>query len=190
MVEVLRLVTEDQLKRIWALIHDAYVKAGYAKPQPNGMLRHYPNMDFIPETFAYGAFENEILMGTVSLTIDGPKGLSVDIEFKDLIDKIRAENPDKKIAALWRLTTTPNFNRSLSVLMAMIDQLHTTLVQEKVELILFVVNPKHEHFYQRVFGLKTISQVRQEQAVEAAPELLLFGDIKTLVDHWNEFKDR
>ena len=179
--------THEEMLPVWKLTHDAYVNEGYADPTPEGVLHHYPHLDGIPQTTVFTALENEQLLGTVTLTEDGPAGLSVDSEFKDLVDPFR--KLPCKIASVWRLVTQPTIRRSL-VVMSLIGKVIETCTEQNIYLVFLVINPKHEKFYNRMLCFQTISETREELAVKANPGLLLMTDLDKLQPCWTEWKKR
>src|SRR5262245_29486021 len=70
-----------ELQQVYRLTHDCYVENGYVKPHPTGMIVHYPQFDHIPETTILVAVINGRIVGSVSLTQDGPGGFSIDDDF-------------------------------------------------------------------------------------------------------------
>ena len=87
-----RAISREDFEAVWRLTHDMYVAEGYAEPQPDGLLRHYPHLDAIPETVVFLAEDEDgTLLGSNSYTLDGPAGLHVDDDFRDVVDAVRAE---------------------------------------------------------------------------------------------------
>ena len=178
---------QDEMLSIWKLTHDAYVTAGYADPQPNGILRHYPHLDGIPNTTVFTAATKDEILGTVTLTEDGPAGLSVDSEFKDLVDTYRGQG--YKIASVWRLVTQPNVRRSI-VVSSLIGKVVETCNERNIYLVFLVVNPKHEKFYHRMLCFETISEIRKELAVKSNPGILLVTNLDKLKPCWDAWSNR
>lgn len=182
------------LKAVWKLTHDMYVAEGYAQPQPDGMLCHYPHLDGIPETAVFVAEdERGRIVGTNSLTLDGPAGLHVDDDFKDLADAVRAEcrREAKTLGASWRIVTEPGYRQSLDVVMRLI----TATIEEGrrwggLHVWLFTFNPKHQKFYNRMLDFRTISDVRDGHSVGKAPAILMRGEMENMVRRWEQVKAR
>jgi hypothetical protein len=179
--------TYEEMTLVWKLTHDAYVTAGYAYSNSYGTLHHYPHLDGICETTVFTDIEDDQLLGTITLTEDGPAGLSVDPEFKDLIDPFRKLNV--KIASVWRLVTLFGINRP-RVVMSLIGRVVEECAERKICLVFLVVNPKHEKFYNRMLCFETISETRNELAVKGNPGLLLMTNTDKLQPCWDEWKKR
>jgi len=187
-MKITMATTAEAMLSVWKLTHDAYVFSGYADPQPDGILRHYRHLDLIPETTVFTAEDDGDLLGTISVTEDGPHGLNVDQVFKDLVDPLRASG--LKTASVWRLVTQPDFRKSLSVVTRLIGQAVEYFEKRQIVLVLMVVNPKHERFYQHMLCFQTISEVRNEKAVKGNPGILMMTDITRLQLCWAAWKER
>src|SRR4051812_8581180 len=84
---VIRTVrTLDELQHIYRLTHTCYAASGYFQPHPSGMLVHYPQYDHISETTILVAILDGKIVGSVSLTVDGPSGFTIDEDFKPECD--------------------------------------------------------------------------------------------------------
>jgi hypothetical protein len=84
--------TRKDFEAVWKLTCDIYIAEGYANPSPIKILRHYPQLDLIPETIVLPVEDDYgNLLGSNSLTVDSPAGLHVDDDFKDVADYVRTE---------------------------------------------------------------------------------------------------
>jgi len=97
--------TQEELNAVYRLTHDQYVAEGYAQPQPDGMLRHYKLYDSLPETNIFGAFKEEKLIGTVSLTRGNLTGLPCEQEFPKEVQDIKTTSMvmGRRLGNCWRL---------------------------------------------------------------------------------------
>ena len=174
------------LEAVWRLTHDVYVAEGYAAPRPDGMLRHYPHLDLVPETEVFMA-EDEAgqLLGSNSATVDGPAGLHADDDFKAVIDGIREEcrRAGKRLGCSWRIATRPGCRDSLAVIMQLIS---ATLEsgRRRADVVLYTFNPKHEGFYGRMLGLRTVAGPRDGHSVKGAPAILMRGEMSEMMARW------
>jgi len=193
-IYIRKALSLQDLEAAWRLTHDLFVAEGYADPRPDGMLRHYPHLDFAPETTVLVAEDlYGRIVGTCSLTVDGPAGLNMDDDFKDIVDGIRMEcrREGKKLGAGWRLATAADAHNSLDVALKLISAMIEELAAQELGVILFVFNPRHERFYQKTIGLRTISaQVRGARSVKGAPAVLMRGDRDEILARWEQVKAR
>jgi hypothetical protein len=191
-MRIRRATTLKDLEAVWRLTHDMYVAEGYAEPQPDGLLRHYPHLDAVPETTVLMAEEEDgTLLGSNSYTLDGPAGLHVDDDFKDVADAIREEcrRSGERLGASWRIVTRPGCREHLAVVM----QLITATVEHSLgcaDRVLFTFNPKHEGFYRRMLGLETVAGPRDGHSVQSAPAILMHSRMDSLAAHWERVKAR
>jgi hypothetical protein len=50
--------------------------------------------------------------------------------------------------------------------------------------VLYVFNPKHESFYRRMLGLRTVAGPRVGHSVNGAPAVLMRGEMKEMAAKW------
>jgi hypothetical protein len=176
------------MEQVYRLTHDMYVKEGYAKAQPDGLLRHYPHLDNIPETHVFVVEENGQVVGTKSLTFDGPAKMHVDEDFPEEVEEFRrlSKATNKNLAASWRLVTHPKARNSLRIVVELINITMEEGSKNHMHLVLFTFNPKHEKFYEKILGLKTVATSENCDAV-SAPGVLMKGDARYMVNKWQRF---
>jgi hypothetical protein len=153
------------MQKVWKLTHDVYVKCGYIKPQPGGLLVHYPHLDQIPETTVIVCKDDEgNIVGTNSFTVDGPEGLHVESEFSDIVSLFRMTN--LRLSSTWRIETDPECNNRLSVVKAVIIKTFE-IAQDKADIVLATFHPRHEAFYTRLLNFIRIAQPRPHKHLNA-----------------------
>ena len=181
-----KATTLKDLEAVWRLTHDVYVAEGYAAPSPDGMLRHYAHLDGLPETVVLMAEDEDgRLLGSNSYTVDGPAGLHADDDFKDVIDDLRVDcrAASLRLGCSWRIVTQPGCRESLAVVMQLVS---ATLDAGRhvADVVLYTFNPKHEGFYGRMLGLKTIAGPREGHSVKGAPAILMRGEMSEMLARW------
>ncbi|HOX06268.1 MAG TPA: hypothetical protein PK280_07695 [Planctomycetota bacterium] len=187
-MRIRKATTLKDLEAVWRLTHDMYVAEGYAESQPDGMLRHYPHLDAVPETTVLMAEDDDgTLLGSNSYTFDGPAGLHVDDDFRDVVDAVRAEcrATGRRLGASWRIATRPGCREHLFVVMQLIS---ATLEGGRglADTVLFTFNPKHESFYGRMLGLRTVCEPRAGRSVQSAPAILMRGEMSEMSARWEK----
>jgi len=183
------------LEEVYRITHDAYVERGYCPVQPGGRFVHFPHLDGIPETTVLVAVQDGVVVGTNSLTLDGPRGLHVDADFKFECDAIRREG--RRLAASWRIATRSALRGETRVVMALIQATVDLLRDEQVETGVFTFNPRHERFYSRLLNMRTVSRsTGSVSCLQNAPAVLMRLTVADLPDRWckqrqlNTFPDK
>jgi len=176
---MIRPVCEDgELEDVYRLTHDAYAERGYIKASSDGRLIHNRELDGIAETTVVVVVADGIVLGTNTLTLDGPKGLSVDKDFKEESDQVRAEG--RTLASSWRLVTRTGYRDERKIVMGLIGETLRLGLSHGVTTCLFSLNPRHERVYSRLLNMKTIARSDAIVGFANAPAVLMRMDIETL----------
>jgi len=180
---IIRPVANDaEMMMVHRLTHDCYVSKGYAPPQPNGRLVHYPEFDSLPSTTVFVAIQHGEVVGSISMTVDGPDGLTVDKDFKEECDGMRQAG--RRLAVAWRLVMKHSVNPSRRILMALIKETAARATRLGADTWLFTVNPRHESVYQRLLKMYTVARKEGTQGLSNAPAVLLRADHESLPEAW------
>lgn len=150
------ILSDDDLDHVHRLTHDAYVAEGFAAPQLDGRLRYYAEIDAAPENMVLVAVDDDVIVGTVSVTLDGSAGLHVDHDFAAECAAIRAEGPT--VGGVWRIVTEPGLRTSLTVILELIRSAADVLDRFGVETALCEFGPHHERAYRRLLGFTTVAR--------------------------------
>jgi len=179
-----RLATSEEMDDVFRLVHDEYVRAGYCTPRHDGLLKHYPHLDYIPETFVFVAVEDNKIIGTNSLTLDGCMKLHVDCDFPEHVEQIRQELliDNHKLAASWRIATHPNARKQMVVILNLIHITFKAMVDNYLHTCLFTFNPKHERFYHKLLGFDTVSIGHCKATMASA--VLMKGTVWNTMQKW------
>jgi hypothetical protein len=174
---------EQEMDKVYRLVHDVYLRRGYCTPQPDRRLRHYRHFDEIPETTVLIAIEDGKIIGTNSLTVDGPNGLPVDADFKHIVDTVRQEK--HKLGASWRIATIHRYHNDKKLVIALIQETVSLVIRKNIRTMLFTFNPRHQKVYKRILGMKTLSQkINNVECLKNAPAVLMRWDIERCPDRW------
>lgn len=170
------------LADVYRLTYREYLSAGYIAPNADKVLAHYAELDTIAETTVFGAYSGNELIGTNSLTVDGPMGLHVDHDFPDQVRRIRRWCKGRALAlgASWRIVTDRKIRRGFAVLMELVR----ATVRKSCELGLHVTlcsfHPQHERTYHRLLGFETIAR-DVCRAAGGSPAVLMYGDSRVIL---------
>jgi hypothetical protein len=170
--------SEADWNAVYRMTHDNYVALGYCKPQPDGRLIHYPQFDHVPETQVLLAEVNGQIVGTCSVTIDGPNGLPVEDDFKEECDGFRAQG--RKLADCWRFITLPEYHRSPKVAIGLMREMFNHLMKTSaMNTLVMAAVPKHGRAYARVLNATLVTYRRQIGAVNGTDAVLMRCDKET-----------
>lgn len=178
---------------VWRLTHDEYARLGYSSPRPDGMLRHYPHLDLIEETSVVVARDDDgELLGTNSLTVDGPAGLHVDATFPGEVDAVRRYCQPRiwALGASWRIVVRHDVPRKLETVLGLIGHTRKLVSERDLDLVLYSFHPKHERFYQKAIGAVTLAGPRPDTIMDGAPAILMRTDRDRLKRFWHDFSRR
>jgi hypothetical protein len=152
--------TEDRRKSAGLLIEKMYSWRGY---ETDPLSRDSGKITLV-------AHQEDKVAGTVTLGLDGPRGLVVDELYKAEVDKLRVKG--RKIAELTRLAVDES-TASKSVLAALF---HIAFIYafhiHKYSDFVIEVNPRHVLFYKRMLGFNLIGEEKMCPRV-GAPAVLL-----------------
>jgi hypothetical protein len=121
------------------------------------------------------ALEGELTIGTLTITLDGPKGLSVEKEFAAEVAQLRAEG--RKLSAYTRFAIDPTHGTK-RVLAALFHVAY--IVAHRIrgyDTALIEVNPRHVRYYERMLGGRVVGAERMNRDVNA-PAVLLRVDFE------------
>jgi|GEM_PF-1993892 len=164
----------SELSEVYQLTHQSYVENQYAKPHASKMLIHYPYFDHLAETTVLVAMLHDEIVGTVSYTLDGPSGLTVDEDFLERCNEERAAG--KKIAAVWRLVVTEKHRHQREIVTGLIREAIVQLSKHAIESCFFSVNPKHAMVYKKMLNMKEVAQKEITKGLSNAPAVLLMAE--------------
>ncbi len=176
------VASEADLANIYRLVYDAYLEKGFIEPRNDPQLKYNAEMDDIPETTVLVVEGSGLLLGTVSVTVDGPAGMPADRDFKATADMVRGEG--RKLAGVWRLVTRCGYTDERNLVMALIGEAVQQAMEKGVQSCLCAINPKHEHFYRRLLGMKRIAYARSMKGLQNAPGVCLRCDEEDVPEWW------
>ncbi len=190
-----RVETIDDLTAVWRLTHDGFARAGLIKPQSARVLVHYPHLDtrhgkLYPETVVHTLEQDDKLVGTVSVTLDGPAGLHTDGIFADETNAIRRECAPRGLclASSWRIVTEVMSNEVRAIL-TLLEAGYQDCLERGIDVVLATFHPRHVSFYRRVWGFTKVAGPRPENVVGGSPAVLMRADLGSELK-WKKFRKR
>ena len=181
-----RLEDDACLDEVYQLTHDSLVDAGDIVPRSDGKLISYPHLDRAGGTTIVCAEKDGKLVGTVSITIDGPSGLYTDRYFKEETAVIRATaTASEPICATWRIATAKEFRGNSRLVRDLILESFRIARENSCCLCLFVFNDRHVKVYQRLIKAEVIA--RKIASVDQKIELPMVLMQMDMVHGWEKF---
>jgi hypothetical protein len=176
------VANEEELTQVHRLTHDAYVSVGYATPQPDRRLVHYGDFDHLPETTVLVAVVQNEIVGSLSLTLDGPWGLTVEKDFKRVCDSLRYSG--RSLGVVWRLAMSKSASPSRHIVMELFHSTFDLALLQGANTCLITVNPKHQTVYQRMLNATVVSTNSFTKGLDQAPGVLLRLDAESAPPNW------
>jgi hypothetical protein len=151
-----------ELDAVHRLTHDSIVAGGYMVARPDGRLDSYPTLDASPLTTVLVAVCDGTIIGTNSLTADGPLGLHTDLYFPTETNAVRRDR--RRLTSSFRIATAPTVQDRHGYAL-ILDLVKWTLVVATeaydFETMLCTFNPKHETVYRRMLAATTLAHQAQ-----------------------------
>ncbi len=120
---------------------------------------------------------NRTTLGTITLRLDGPGGLSAEATHGDTMQDVRAE--DRRLGELTRLAVAEGVDSRL-VLASLFGLVYAVgRMVHGVTDVFIEVNPRHVAFYSRALGFVVLGDERICARV-GAPSVLLHLDVEIL----------
>ena len=120
--------------------------------------------------FTLSAVEEEAIIGTITVSCDGPKRLSADDAFAQEVEALRAQG--RRLCEFTKLAVDPTVGTK-RVLAALFHVAY--IVAHRIrgyDMLLIEVNPRHVRYYERMLGFTIKSEERMNRSVNAAAVLL------------------
>ncbi len=151
-----------ELDAVHRLTHDSIVAGGYMLARPDGRLDSYPMLDASPLTTVLVAVCDGTIIGTNSLTADGPLGLHTDLYFPTETNIVRRDR--RRLVSSFRIATAPAMKDRHGYALILDLVKWTCVVATEAyafETMLCTFNPKHETVYRRMLGATTLAHQAQ-----------------------------
>lgn len=142
------------------LVQRMYLQKGY----------DIPGMQKMPDRITLTASEDGTVAGTITLGIDGDNGLLADENYKQEVDRLRAEGHHVCELTKFAVDQTRGSKRVLAALFN-VAYIFGRVLQKQSDVII-EVTPKHAKFYKRMLGFEQMGQERLNSRVNTTGVLL------------------
>lgn len=144
------------------LINEKYGWRGYGSDH---------NLRDSDECATFTAMVDGTMVGTLSLTVDSPDGLSVDETFPEAIRAMR-DQPGTKLCELTKFA----FASNATPMHVLASLFHTIFIfgttRHVCTDLLIEVNPRHIRFYEIMLGFSRVGELQTNDSVDAPSQLM------------------
>jgi hypothetical protein len=149
------LTDRSRMGEIYRLFHDCLVEEGELVPQRDGMLISHPELDSAAETTVLVSELGSDIIGTNTLTFDGPNGLNTDRYFKEETDRIRDRGVEG-LCSSWRMAVSRDF-RTSRIAVSLITETLIHAVGKGGSMCLFVFHVRRVPFYRKFINADCVA---------------------------------
>ncbi len=168
--------SEERRGRVNSLLKDRYGWRGYQQVS----LPTDPTVN----RFTLTAVEDDVVIGTITVSFDSPARLGADEAFASEVGHLRAQG--RKICEFTKLAIDPvvGTKRVLATLFHV-----AYIVAHRIrgfDMLIIEVNPRHVRYYERMLGCDVLADERMNKAVNA-PAVLLGVDFQYIKSQIGDF---
>lgn len=168
--------TEERRGMVNSLLKNRYGFRGYQEVSlPTDRSVH---------KFTLSAVEEEAIIGTITVSIDGPKRLSADEAFAPEVELLRSQG--RRLCEFTKLAVDPTVGTK-RVLASLFHVAY--IVAHRIrgyDMLLIEVNPRHVRYYERMLGFTVLSEERMNRSVNA-PAVLLCAEFSYIMAQIGKF---
>lgn len=163
------------MQRVYNLRYMGLLAAELILPNEEGEYKRFPGLQSSKENIVIVAEYQDALVATISISLDGPNGISADSYFPEEMQEFRSEG--EKIASVWGFVIEEE-HRSIRLLCDLLSYTANVLIEHEVKHAFFTFRKRHVHIYQRFIELKKIAWKNYSIDNKAAPKdmCLMIGD--------------
>lgn len=142
------------MPEIYALAHDTAVESGLIAPQKSGMLDLNPHLDGIKQTTVLIAKCEGEIIGTNTLTLDGPNGIHTDTLFPAETNELRKKHV---LSSSWRIATHKKYRSDIRLISDLLKTSMKTGREMGITDCLFIVNLRHAQTYIKALNAEIVA---------------------------------
>jgi hypothetical protein len=171
----------QELFDVHRLTHDSCVAKGLIKSRLDGLWVPHPDFDLIPQTTILVASIESEVVGSISFTKDGSRGLIADTIFKKTCSLIRTEN--RSMAEIWRLVLKPSFSEREKVAEALMQTAARSLIAEGSQTCLLSIYPEYIALCERLLNVVVLTGTNSVHGLPSFQTVFMRSDLETLAKH-------
>jgi N-acyl amino acid synthase FeeM len=172
------VVHSRQLFEVYRLTHECYSANGSHLPSLDGIWIPHPEFDHIVETTILVAELDGQIVGTVSITKDGPRGLPADKQFGPTCALMRSSR--RRLAQVWRLLVRESCPLKQPISTSLLSAAVHHLLSEEIQTTLFFIQDKHAELCRKLLNAITLVRTGNGRGQPNACDTLLRSDLENL----------
>lgn len=167
--------TRPQWRAAFELLQRRYMEVGLAKytetPDSHQEMRVLPyHLQGNSQVFV--ALVNDAVVGTVTLVMDGAKGLPIESSYPRAVGRRRQVS---RVGEITSLAVDPTYDKPGEIFAQLTRLLCYFARFHGLDYLAAIVHPRHAKFYQHALGFEQIGQEMEFAAVEGRPGVAVIG---------------
>jgi hypothetical protein len=159
---VLAAGTVDQYLDAFGLVHAAYACRGICPPR--GGLRAMPH-HALPEATVLVAYERDLIVGTMTVTLDSPAGLPLDADYPEACERLRRQGG--RLVEYGALAVVERCRHAgVTTLLAMAAHWLSHRLLRATDCVIGI-HPRAAPFYDAMFGFRPLGAPRDHAELHA-----------------------
>jgi hypothetical protein len=167
-----------QLFDVYRLTYECYLARGHYLPRLDGLWIPHPDFDHVAETTILVAELEGEIVGTVSITLDGTRGLPLDEKFKNTCMLIRSGG--KRLAQVWRLLVKESCSLKDPILTSLVYEAVHHLLLRGIHTSLFFVQEQHAEPCRELLNAVTLTSALSAHGLSNARSILMRAETDNL----------
>jgi hypothetical protein len=154
-ITIRKATSLNDLRRVYRLVNEIYNKSGIANKSSDGLMIHHPEQDVVPQSHIFIAEMGELMVGTLTFTIDNQFGLMVDDDFKEEIKAYRKIY--SRISAVWRFAILQEMQSDLRIMKRLIGAAALHMKWYGIPICFLTISPVHARIYKRLMQMEEVA---------------------------------
>jgi hypothetical protein len=149
------------------LVYRKYLDAGFISPKRSQL--HFSLLDLLPTSLTWVAYQNHILVGTLSVVLHSKAGLPCGVGYEGDLKRFGIDG--RMICEFTKLAVDETQTKNCSLLL--VAYVLNWCMNVEMDDILCVVHPRHASAWNKIFGWTEIGELRKHSGVKDNPGILM-----------------
>jgi len=151
------LTDYSRLDEVYRLTHDTLVEVKHLVPRADGEIISFHHLDISEQTTILVAQHTGRVVGTISVSDDGPDGLMSDKIFEAETERIRRQTPHG-LGSTWRMATSDEYRSERSLVINLIKSAFFVCFEHHIDTCLILNVERHTPIYKRMLGAEIVAK--------------------------------